>query len=448
MLGKNYKYNGYNPLRKNTMEENLYIRLSQVYPEKPGIDSATWKQIHDYIIAMAPETIPIDSLRSQRNEVMDQFGAKPLSIDEHELAMVTSILFNKSNHQFTIGNAYGEIFNSPESLDTSIHFNSPVMASIQKTETTYITEVGYMNPSEKPLGTIYRIKPNSIDTLARQLHRPVYTEINDLNEDGQEEILICEFGNLTGELSMLTASDTGFVKRTLLPVPGTINVEIADMDQDGKKEIIVLASQGNEGIFILYQTGDLQFGIKQVLKLGPEYGSSWFELIDYNSDNHLDIVLVNGDNADYSIFPKPYHGLRLFLNDGKNSFEEKWFYPLYGATRVLADDYDQDGDLDFAVMAFFPEYEYTPLESFVFLENQNPEKFLFKSFTSSESLSGRWMVMEKGDYDQDGDTDLLLGSFLLPLEKKYMPIMNRWRMEGSDLLLFENKLNNWSQSFL
>lgn len=434
-----YKYNKYNPLAKNSMEENLYIRLSNVYPKKSTIDSTAWKLIHDYVIALAPDTIPIDTLRSKRNFPLTLFKPTPLSLDEKEIAVITSIHFKDSKDHFIIGDAYGDFFVWPASTDINLRFDSPAMSYIEKEEDLFVTEIGYMNPSEKPLGAIYRIQSESTDTLAKELHRPVYTEIADLNNDGKEEILICEFGNLTGELSLLVPSESGFEKRTLLPVPGTIKVEIVDMDKDGNKDIVVLASQGNEGVFILYGKGDLQFSTNQVIKLGPEYGSSWFELIDYNGDNHLDIVLANGDNADYSIFPKPYHGLRLFLNDGKNGFNEMWFYPIYGATRVLAEDYDLDGDIDFAVMAFFPDYENSPEESFVFLENKDPLKYLFKPYALQESLIGRWLVMDKGDFDQDGDVDILLGSFTLPLKNKYMDIMDHWRKEKIDLLLLENK---------
>ena len=114
------------------------------------------------------------------------------------------------------------------------------------------------------------------------------------------------------------------------------------------------------------------------------------------------------------------------------------FYPIYGATRVLVDDYDSDGDLDFAVMAYFADYGSAPEESFVYLENKEPAKYIFESHTFPESTAGRWMVMEDGDFDRDGDKDILIGSFLMPLERKYSDIMNRWRKEKVDLLFLEN----------
>lgn len=436
-----HQYTGHNPTSKGSMEENLYIRLSQVYPTQPLVDSSEWWQIHDYIIAQAPVSIPADSLRSNRNTALLRFKPRSISLNENKLIGITNIQYESTRHEFMISDAYGQLYNWPGSADPIPQFLSPLISYQQTKQALFLTEIGYMNPSEKPLGTIYRRQDNSVDTLASELHRPVFTAVEDLNGDGREEVLICEFGNLRGKLSMLVeTAPAQFEKRTLLPLPGTIKLEIADMNQDGKKDIIVLASQGKEGIYILYQEEDLQFSLQQVIQMGAEYGTSWFELIDYNGDEHLDLVLVNGDNADYSDFLKPYHGLRLFLNDGKNEFAEKWFYPIYGATRVLCEDYDLDGDLDFAVMAFFPDFDHSQEEGFVWLENKNAAQYTFESHTLAKAKSGRWMVMADGDFDQDGDIDLMLGSYRLPMnQKKYKSVIEHWRAEKTDLLLLENE---------
>ena len=437
-----YKFNGYNPFSKNTMEENLYIRMSGTYPKEPTIDSVSWQRIRQYILDAAPATILPDTLRAARNSVLSQFEPELISLDKNKLVSVMSIQFDPEISQFIIGDVYGNFHRWPEAFDFSIGFNSPVISYLKKESGLYVTEIGYMNPSEIPLGMIHKINGNSIDTLARQLHRPVFAEVADINKDGENEILICEFGNLTGELSMLIKKGAQFEKKTLLPLPGIINLELADMNGDGKEDIVLLASQGKEGIYILYQKNNLQFKMEQVVQMGAEYGSSWFELIDYNNDGHLDILLANGDNADYSIFLKPFHGVRLFLNDGKNKFSQKWFYPVYGATRVLCEDYDLDGDLDIAVMAFFPDFENNQEESFVYLENKNAVEFIFETHTFESARSGRWMVMEHGDYDQDGDVDIMLGSFLLPINrKKYKTVIDRWREDRVDVLLLNNLVN-------
>ncbi len=436
-----YKYNDYNPLARNSMEENLYIRLSQTYPEQPLIDSSTWRQIYDYVMQRAPEQIPSDSTRQQRHKALTQFTAQSLDLLALNAGQITTIHFTPDAQQFIIGDATGAYAQWPDTLSQSARFNSPVISYQRQGEDLYVTEIGYMHPSDKPRGSLYRINDSGKEILAQELHRPVFTEVVDLDQNGTDEILICEFGNLRGTFSMLHETERGLEKRDLLPVAGTIKFELTDLDRDGRQDILVLASQGNEGIFVCYQTAPLQFRVEQLIQLPPEYGSSWFELIDYNGDEHLDIVLVNGDNADLSHFPKPYHGLRLFLNDGQNQFTESWFYPIYGATRVLADDYDGDGDMDFAVLAFFPDYEHSTVESFIYLENQLASQFEFASYTFPAARDGRWLVMEKGDFDQDQDVDLLLGSFILPPESGHRSSLEHWINSAAELMILENTLN-------
>jgi hypothetical protein len=70
----------------------------------------------------------------------------------------------------------------------------------------------------------------------------------------------------------------------------------------------------------------------------------------------MDLLYTNGDNADYSNSLKRYHGIRLFQNDGNFKFRQVWFYPLYGATKAVARDFDGDGDLDVAGIAFYPDF--------------------------------------------------------------------------------------------
>jgi hypothetical protein len=184
----------------------------------------------------------------------------------------------------------------------------------------------------------------------------------------------------------------------------------------------------------------LEFEAKKVIKYSPLYGSSWFQLLDYDRDGDKDIITVNGDNADKSYVSKPYHGMRIHLNDGNNNFEETYFYPFNGATRLVANDFDQDGDLDFGLLSTFPDYGSPSELSFVFLENRNSQKFEFLPYIFKGSDLGRWFLMDSGDVDNDGDVDIILSSFSLSFTPVPEPLEKLWREKDIDLLILENKL--------
>ena len=434
-----YQVDQYNPLSPYSAEESLLIQQQGFYPQTSQITSKEWKAIESYILSQAPESATPQSVYTNRNQPLDIFDANPISLDQIDRALVANLQFDSDEKQFIIHDAHGKSYQWPVAFSESPTSSNQIISVAEGFGGTIYTEIGIMKPSQLPKGIIYKTVENQKSIIATNLHRPVFTKIDDLDGNGTDELLVCEFGNFTGQLSMWEQADSGFTGQTLLPLPGTIKLETVDLNADQRKDIVVLASQAQEGIYILYQIDSLQFRTEQVIALGPEYGSSWFELVDYDSDQDLDIVLVNGDNADHSVFPKSFHGIRLYLNDGKNQFHQAWFYPIYGATRVLAADFDQDQDLDFAVTAFFPEPSASPYEGFVYLENLDASNFTFQSRTFHQSISGRWLVMEKGDVDSDGDLDLMLGSFALPYQQGLIPHSDSLGFDLPDLMFLENQ---------
>jgi hypothetical protein len=280
-------------------------------------------------------------------------------------------------------------------------------------DTTYLTEVGNLYPTELYLGSFVQYYHNAQTTILTSLHRPVHGEVCDLDNDGIPEIIVADFGNKLGAFSIYkkNKSTSKYAEQVLLPMPGAEKFYVRDMNGDGKKDIVVLFAQGDESIYIFYQKGNFKFSVKRVLRFPPDYGTTDLVLVDYNHDGHPDIVTTQGDNADFSEILKSFHGIRLFLNDGKNNFNQKFFYPIYGATQIIADDFDKDGDIDFAVTAFFPDDGLLRNESFVYLENANSNKFRFRSFISKDDIPVKSLTMDEGDIDSDGDNDIILGLF-------------------------------------
>jgi FG-GAP-like repeat len=221
-------------------------------------------------------------------------------------------------------------------------------------------------------------------------------------------------------------------------IPGALQTFVRDLNGDKLPDIIALMAQGNEGVFSFINQGKGEFLEKQVLQFPSIYGSSSIDLIDFDGDGDEDILYVNGDNGDYSRITKPYHGIRIFLNNGKNEFQEKYFFQMNGATKAIAKDFDNDGDLDIAAIAFFADFSQKPQNSFVVLENKGKLNFIPKS--SDLTAQGRWLTMEATDFDKDGDQDILLGSCVdVPL-KAPQEIKTEWKKANSKLLFLENTI--------
>src|SRR5205085_10544019 len=150
-------------------------------------------------------------------------------------------------------------------------------------------------------------------------------------------------------------------------LPGAIKAYPYDYNKDGKTDILALFAQGEEGIFLYTNKGDGNFEEKRLIRFPALYGSSYFELADFNKDGYPDILYTCGDNADYSTIFKPYHGVYIFLNDKTNHFIQKYFFPINGCYKAIARDFDGDEDLDIATISYFPDFVHQPEDGFVYL---------------------------------------------------------------------------------
>jgi hypothetical protein len=226
-------------------------------------------------------------------------------------------------------------------------------------------DLGSFLPADHQDGRVVWLRQNSDQSktfepiiLLEGLGRVASLELGDLNDDGRVDLLVAEFGwQSTGSVFWIARQDNPTemsIKHLLDKRSGAIHTPIIDLNGDNKLDIVALISQHHECIDAFINKGNGRFD-KETIFVAPDpaYGSSGIELVDMNQDGKIDILYTNGDSFD-SFFLKPSHGVRWFENTGRFPFTEHRLGEMPGAHRALAVDIDLDGRNEVISGAFLP----------------------------------------------------------------------------------------------
>ncbi|MET2984460.1 FG-GAP repeat domain-containing protein [Aureibaculum conchae] len=382
-----------------------------IYPETPLITETDWNKIVNFYIENAPKELP--PIKKTVESVDSKFTPSYITIGDKKLPLVTLLKWNENTSELYIGDATDlYVLKNNKTLTARYKLNSPAShIEFDDELSTLLLTIGLVMPNDRFLGKLNVLDPVKKDHVINleKLKRPVHVAVSDLNKDGKKDAVISNFGHRDGSLSWYDGFDNS-KEHVLKNLPGTRKAEIKDMNGDNKPDVIAMMTQAYEQIIIFYNLGDGKFEEKPVLSFNPAHGLSYFETVDFNNDGHLDLLVSNGDNRDLSVIDKPYHGVRIYLNDGLNNFEEAYFYPMYDCNKVMARDFDNDGDLDIVASAFWSQYtENRNLkESFVYLNNTGNLNFI-PSYLPGVA-HGKWLTMDVGDFNNDNLLDVMLGA--------------------------------------
>lgn len=394
-------------------EEKERVAKAGIFPKHPILSNKKWASIYEYYYTTAPDTLTLPSLPAPSLELAKHFKLSPVSLPGSP--DITLLKFNPASKTLWCGFKDGTLaaLDPQFNLADTFHLNSTPADLAFSKDAILPVSMGRMNPSDVFKGGVDQIPLNRLSPaqqVLKGLNRPVELQMVDLSGDQVPDFVICEYGHFIGNLQWWEANADGLPSKPHLlnNLPGARTVIPTDFNADGKTDLIALFAQGNESIILYENKGGGEFADRMLLRFPPVYGSSFIELADFNNDQFPDLLYANGDNGDYSPVLKPYHGLHLLLNDGHWNFTEQWFYPMNGASKTAARDFDGDGDLDIAAISFFPDFEHHPEAGFLFFENSG--KLAFRAMADKATAKGRWMVMTTADLDQDGHEEIIIGS--------------------------------------
>lgn len=247
-------------------------------------------------------------------------------------------------------------------------------------------------------------------------------EAGDVDGDGDIDLVVAVFGwRRTGSFLLLENQGRDRTGRPLFKHieldkrSGSLGVNLADIDGDGRMDIVAMITQQYEEVVAYLNRGASRFEPVVLFKgPNPDFGLMWAHTRDLDGDGDIDVLFVNGDVLDTSQL-QPHHGVRWVENLGKMQFKLHELGALPGAAKVATGDLDGDGDLDIVASAYIPfpnkrvrnKMQY---ESLIWFEQTSKGQFERHSL---ETITADHAALAVGDVDGDGDVDIVAGNMLL-----------------------------------
>jgi hypothetical protein len=256
-----------------------------------------------------------------------------------------------------------------------------------------------------------RFKPH---VILDDVRRVTDAQAGDLDEDGDLDLVIAEFGFLRGRILWLEQRDGRFHEHELSVVPGTIHVPIADYDGDGDLDVLALVSQDEEEIWAFENVSDGEFQPKQRVVYSTvnfDLGTAGMVRTDLDQDGDQDLLLAAGDNLDlHNHYPQPWHGCIWLENQGDWQFAPHRIAHFGGTYAAAAGDLDADGDQDVVLVSIFNDWKMEGAASVVWLENDGQQQFRTWQIADRPTYLA---TVDCGDLNGDGRDDIVAGGLHL-----------------------------------
>lgn len=388
--------------------------LKAMYPSTPSMTEDEWFKVANWYVDNAPDSLPPAPL-PEIDGLSSMFSARKITSEDVN-PMTIMVRFDTASRRIITADALlgtMSLYDATGTFLKTIDVGGPVSSVAVRGGTWYVTDMGKLLPHDSAAGGVVSITWSGDQYVMKRiidsLRRPTHVSVDDLNGDGRDDLLVCEFGNLLGRLGWFEQRGQRWIYHELVAQPGAIRTEIRDVNGDGRKDIVVLMAQAREGIFVHINRGKGRFDIRELLTFPPSFGSSSFGFADVDADGRDELLVTTGDNGDYLMPPyKPYHGVYVCTLDKSGRVTDRTLRQLDGAYGAMVRDFDLDGSQDLLSYSYFPRlergsYDFIRLETSAFAGKA-------KTWTLPMADQGRWLPSDLADIDRDGDIDVILGN--------------------------------------
>ena len=298
-----------------------------------------------------------------------------------------------------------------------------------------VAVLGLLFPCNDPVGSVVILENNGDMTFRKhvvveRIARVSDVRTGDLDGDGDLDLAAAQFGYDDGETRWIeNLGGWEFANHILQEFSGPIHCEITDADGDGDQDIITLVSQEWEQIYLFEGNGKGNFQPHQIFGSDNEdFGSSGISLCDLDQDGDEDILYTNGDAFDYlPPVPRSWHGVQWLENVGNLEFRVTRIADFHGAVNARELDFDHDGDLDLVVVSAYNFWDDPASQSMILLENDGKMRFARRNVTN---IPTHLQSLDQGDFDNDGEVDLVTGGLHVyePYDRMDRVVLwrNRW----------------------
>lgn len=212
-----------------------------------------------------------------------------------------------------------------------------------------------------------------------------------------------------------------FAKESLLPHKQSEHgpyLSVGDVNGDQLDDFFIGGATGSSGKLFIQTTQQTYVESNsqtwEADAQSEDLGSLFF---DFDNDNDLDLYVTSGGNEFEN--NSPVYQDRLYINDGQGRFSKSsHLLPVITTSglRVIAADYDKDGDKDLFIGGRLVPGKYPTSPNSYLLNNQNG-KFIDVSDLYAADVKKVGMISDASfvDFDNDGDLDLIAVGEWMPI---------------------------------